>query len=116
MIPKKIYEYLYIFIMNNFLQNETTDPATAGYVSSPVNQASNFPPLEKNTNIPDIKMMKQFVDSASKFPENYKSQSQVKCMEKFNYLLGMSEILDFHSLNDKRNFDHIRTLILQSDQ
>jgi len=102
--------------MITFSNFETTGPATAGYVSSPVNQASNFPPLEKNTNIPDIKMMKQFVDSASKFPENYKSQSQVKCMEKFNYLLGMSEILDFHSLNDKRNFDHIRTLILQSDQ
>lgn len=41
--------------MTDFLQNETTDPATAGSVSSPVNQASNFPPLEKKQIFPILR-------------------------------------------------------------
>ena len=50
----------------------------------------------------DIEMMTETVSSASKFPDNYKSDSQRKMLERFKYLLNMSEDLVLQSSSQKK--------------
>ena len=57
---------------------------------------------------PDIKRMKQTVASAEEFPDNYKSKSQLKMLEKFRYFLNISEKLDLHSEAQKKNIIQTR--------
>ena len=63
---------------------------------------------------PDIKMMKQTVASACEFPDNYKSKSQLKMLEKFRYLLNISENLDLHSESQKKNIIQTRITLNKS--
>jgi hypothetical protein len=63
---------------------------------------------------PDIKRMKQTVANAKEFPDNYNSKSQLKMLEKFRYLLNISDKLDLHSEAQKKNIIQTRITLNKS--
>jgi hypothetical protein len=57
--------------------------------------------MESTYTLDDIERMRKTIDSARKWPNNFKSDSQLKMIERFEYLLDMSDELNLQTESQK---------------
>ena len=61
-----------------------------------------------NKNYISIKDITRTVESANEFPNNYLSDSQLKMLDKYRYLLNLSDKLELQSPVQKKNIELLK--------